>query len=110
MMEHTKRIRAALGVPPPVPPVSMNRGNQPDQPNKRSGRIRKWLNAIERDRNYARVLLFQPLAEPVTPEFRAWADGWWRRNRRVYARPPKSYSGTPCAGANSISESRRNSR
>lgn len=75
MTLHTQ-IRAALGTPPRVPDFYGNYGKDIEK----NRRIRAWLDAIARDRNYARVLMGLPLIEPVSPAFRRWADDWRSRN------------------------------
>jgi uracil-DNA glycosylase len=42
--------------------------------NDKGRRIEVWLNAIRRDRNYARIVMGLPLIEPVRTEVRRTAE------------------------------------
>jgi hypothetical protein len=58
-------------------------------PNSQKARqVKAWLSAIERDRNFGRVLFGLPLIDP-SPAFQAWADDWTQRNTRFYRRPDR---------------------
>lgn len=41
---------------------------------KQEKRWRRWYDAIQRDRNYARILMGLPLIEPIRTEVRQTAD------------------------------------
>lgn len=74
-----RRTTDAIGMPARLSDYSRHR----DKDAVNGKRIVLWLKAIERDRNFARLLFGLPLIEPVSPAFRLWADGWVRRNSRV---------------------------
>lgn len=74
-----RRTADAIGMPARLSDYSRHR--EKDTVNGRRAVL--WLRAIDRDRNYARVLFGLPLIEPVSPEFRLWAEGWVRRNSRI---------------------------
>lgn len=73
-----RRTTEAIGMPARLSDFSRHR----DKDAVNGKRMVLWLQAIERDRNYARLLFGLPLIEPVSPEFRRWADGWIARNSR----------------------------
>lgn len=77
-----RRTTDAIGMPARLSDYSRHR----DKDAVNGKRMVRWLAAIERDRNYARLLFGLPLIEPVSPAFRKWADSWIARNSRPVRR------------------------